>query len=107
MRRTDGATWETVVIRSDGTGDVGIFIGEWAGTHHRQFQLGPGALARLRYLVVTAARSPEPPSWGSSTPTAVYYIFAQRRFLETAQGYVPRRLTGLLGVLNGLIDHND
>jgi hypothetical protein len=34
----------------------------------------------------------------------VYSIFAQRRYLETAQGYVPRRLAGLVGVLNGLID---
>jgi hypothetical protein len=55
MRRTDGATWETVIVRSDGTGDVGVFIGERAGTHHR--------------------------------------------------GHVPRRLAGLVGVLNGLIDH--
>lgn len=104
MRRTDGATWETVIVRSDGTGDVGVFIGEWSGTHHRGFALEPGALSRLRVLVAGAARSPEPPGWGSSTPSAVYSIFAQRRYLETAQGHVPRRLAGLVGVLNGLID---
>jgi hypothetical protein len=39
MRRTDGATWQTVIIRRDGTGDVGIFIGERAGTHHKTFRL--------------------------------------------------------------------
>ena len=59
------------------------------------------ALSRLRVLVARAAREP---GWGSSTPSAVYSIFAQRRYLETAQGHVPRRLAGLVGVLNGLID---
>jgi hypothetical protein len=105
MRRTDGATWETVIVRSDGTGDVGVFIGERAGTHHRDFELAPGALSRLRVLVAGAARGPQAPGWGSSTPSAVYSIFAQHRYLETARGHVPRRLAGLVGVLNGLIDH--
>jgi hypothetical protein len=74
------------------------------GGSGRQTAPLPGALSRLRVLVAGAARSPEPPGWGSSTPSAVYSIFAQRRYLETAQGHVPRRLAGLVGVLNGLID---
>jgi hypothetical protein len=104
MRRVDGATWETVVVRADGTVDVGVFIGEWTGTHHHQFRVAAGQLGRLKRLVVNAARSRQPPGWGSSTPPAVYYIFAGQRFLETAQGYVPRRLTALVGILNGMID---
>src|SRR5579884_109723 len=43
MRRIDGATWQTVVIRTDGTGDVAIFIGEWTGYKHRTFRLSSGA----------------------------------------------------------------
>jgi hypothetical protein len=34
MRGVDGATYETVVIRTDGAGVVGEFIGEWTGGGH-------------------------------------------------------------------------
>jgi hypothetical protein len=103
MRRIDGATWQTVAIRSDGTGDVGIFIGERTGWARRQFQLRPSELAELKHLVAIANRTRSTPSFGS-TPSVEYIIYAPRRVLETAKGYVPRQLASLTGILSGLID---
>jgi hypothetical protein len=95
MRRINGATWQTVVIRTDGTGDVGIFIGEWTGTHHRQFRLGGRELGQLRHLVAIAGHTGQTPAFGSATPSVEYIIFEQRRVFETATGHIPRQLAGL------------
>jgi len=103
MRRVDGATYETVVIRTDGTGDVGQFIGEWTGVVHEQFQVGSRELGQLRHLVAVAARTRRTPAFGTS-PSTEYIIFTRGHVLETAKGEVPRRLAGLTSILSGLID---
>ena len=103
MRRIDGATYETVLIRSDGTGDVGVFIGEWTGIDHWQFRLGSDRLAQLRHLVAIAARVTQTPGFGS-TPSTEYILFTPGHVLETAKGHVPRRLAGLTSTLSQLID---
>lgn len=103
MRQTNGATWQTVVVRTDGTGDDGTFIGEWAGTHHRAFRLGPAALARLDRLVALAKRTPEKPYFGNPPPSIVDVIYVQRHVLQVAPGHTPRRLIPLTDILSGLI----
>jgi hypothetical protein len=103
MRRIDGATWQTVAIRTDGTGDVGIFIGERTGWARRQFRLGARELAELKRLVAIADRTRETPAFGSN-PSTEYIIYAPQRVLETAKGYIPRQLASLTGILSGLID---
>jgi hypothetical protein len=104
MRRTNGATYQTVVIRTDGTGDVGIFIGELTGTHHRQFRLAAAELTRLKRLVGIAARTRRTPDFGAQTPSVEYIVFTRRSVLELAKGRVPENLSGLVDLLSGLID---
>jgi hypothetical protein len=104
MRRIDGATWQTVVIHTDGTGDVGIFIGEWTGFKHKSFRLGSGELARLERLVAVAKRTPEKAYFGLPAPSVVYIIYVQRHILQVGTGHEPRQLTPLTGMLGGLID---
>jgi hypothetical protein len=103
MRRIDGATYETVVIRTDGTGEVGEFIGEWTGVVHQPFQVGSRELGQLKHLVAVAAQTRGTPAFGTS-PSTEYIIFAPGHVLETAKGHVPRRLAGLTAILSGLID---
>jgi len=103
MRRIDGATYETVVIRTDGTGQVGEFIGEWTGVVHQPFQIGSRELGQLRHLVAIAAATQGTPAFGTN-PSTEYIIFARGHVLETAKGSVPRRLAGLTDILSGLID---
>jgi hypothetical protein len=104
MRRVDGATYETVVIRTDGTGDVGVFIGEWTGVVHQRFRVAPRELAQLRQMAKVAARTPESVYFGDPPPSVVYILFDQGHVLQVAKGHVPRRLAGLTGILSGLID---
>jgi hypothetical protein len=103
MRRIDGATYETVVIRTDGTGEVGEFIGEWTGVVHQQFEVGSRELGQLRHLVAIAAQTRHTPAFGTS-PSTEYIIFTPGHVLETAKGHVPRQLAGLTAILSGLID---
>jgi hypothetical protein len=104
MRRVDGATYETVVVRTDGSGDVGIFIGELAGTHHREFRVGADELARLRQLANVAAHTHQALNLGTATPSVLYIIFAKHHVLQAARGHVPRQLAPLTNILSGLID---
>lgn len=104
MRRIDGATWQTVVIHTDGTGDVGIFIGEWTGFKHKRFRLSAGELARLDRLVTVARRTPEKAYYGMPAPSTVYIIYVQRHILQVGKGHEPHQLTPLTGMLGGLID---
>jgi hypothetical protein len=104
MRRINGATYQTVVIRTDGTGDVGIFIGELAGSHHRQFRLASAQLTRLKHLVGTAARTRQTPNFGTQVPSVEYIVFTRQSVLELAKGHVPDNLSGLVDLLSGLID---
>jgi hypothetical protein len=104
MRRIDGATYETVVIRTDGSGDVGIFIGERTGTHHQGFRLEAAELARLKRLAGLAARVRQTPPLGSSTPSVLYIVFVHGHVLQAARGHVPRQLAGLTSILSALID---
>lgn len=104
MRRIDGATWQTVVINTDGTGDVGIFIGEWTGFKHKRFRLSSGELARLDRLVTVARRTPEKAYFGMPAPSTVYIIYVRRHILQVGKGHEPRQLTPLTGMLGGLID---
>jgi len=107
MRRTDGATWETLVIRTDGTGDLGIFIGEWSGTKHHEFRLALDELARLKRLVNAAERVPQLVDAGTSASSVTYVIFAPPRVFLTAKGHVPRQLAPLTATLSGLIDQQE
>jgi hypothetical protein len=103
MRRIDGATYETVVVRTDGTGEVGEFIGEWTGVVHQQLQVGSRELGQLRHLVAIAAQTRDTPAFGTS-PSTEYIIFTRGHVLETAKGHVPRQLAALTAILSGLID---
>ena len=106
MRRTDGATWQTVIIRTDGTADVGIFIGERSGTDHQTFRLPPDELARIEHLVAIADRTPQAAYYGTPAPSVIYTIFAPKRILQVGQGHVPHRLAALTGILSRLIDQH-
>lgn len=105
MRRIDGATWETVVVRTDGTGYVAIFVGEEGGSNtHRSFQLGGRELGQLQHLAAVARQTPERPYFGIPPPSIVYIIYTRRHIIQVGSGHEPRRLTPLTGLLSGLID---
>lgn len=104
MRRIDGATWETVVVRTDGTGYVAIFIGERGGNTHKTFQLGGRELGQLQRLAALASETPEKPYFGTPPPSIVYIIYTRRHTIQVGSGHEPRRLTPLTRLLNGLID---
>ncbi len=104
MRRIDGATWQTVIVRTDGTGDVGTFVGEWAGTKHKGFRLGGRELGQLERLAAVAERTPEKPYFGTPAPSTVWIIYVQRHILQVGTGHEPRQLAPLTGILGGLID---
>ena len=103
MRRIDGATYETVVIHTDGTCEVGEFIGEWTGVDHQPCRLSARALDELRRFVEIAAHTHRTPAFGMN-PSTEYIIFTPGHVLETAKGHVPRQLAGLTGMLSALID---
>jgi hypothetical protein len=104
MRRTNGATWQTVVVRTDGTGYVAIFIGERGGNTHKSFQLGGRELGQLQHLAALANETPEKPYFGTPPPSIVYVIYTRRHIIQVGSGHEPRRLTPLTGLLSGLID---
>jgi hypothetical protein len=105
MRRTNGATWQTVVVRTDGTGYVNIFIGERGGNTHKTFQLGGRELGQLQHLAAIANETPEKPYFGTPVPSIVYIIYTRRHIIQVGSGgHEPHRLTPLTGILNGLID---
>jgi hypothetical protein len=105
MRRIEGLMFETVVVRRDGSGQVGHLIGEISGTHYQSFQLRAVQLARLRRLVAGAGHAAHPLRVvPSSTPTITYLVRTTRWNVEAAAGHVPRPLAGLVGTLSGLID---
>ena len=104
MRRIDGATYETVVIRADGSGDVGVFIGERTGVTHQAFRVSARELSQLRRLAGVAAELPQARYFGTPAPSVVYILFDHGRVLEVAKGHVPRRVAGLTSILSGLID---
>lgn len=103
MRRIDGATYETVVIRTDGTCQVGEFIGEWTGVVHQPCRVSSRELDQLRRFVELAAHTDQTPAFGMN-PSTEYIIFTRGHVLETAEGHVPRELAGLTAMLSGLID---
>ena len=104
MRRIDGATYETVVIRTDGTGEVGEFIGKWTGVAHQQFQVGSRELGQLRHLFATAAQTRQTPALGTSPSTECIIFTGGGHVLETPKGHVPRQLAALTDSLSGLTD---
>ena len=105
MRRTNGATWQTVVVRTDGTGYVAIFVGEEGGSNtHKSFQLGGRELGQLQRLAALANETPEKPYFGNPPPSIVYVIYTGRHIIQVGSGHEPRRLTPLTGLLSGLID---
>jgi hypothetical protein len=106
MRRTNGATWQTVIIRTDGTADVGIFIGEWSGTHHKTFRLPSDELAHIEHLVALAQRVPQAVYYGTPAPSITYTLYVRRHILQVAQGHEPRQVAGLTGILSRLIDQH-
>jgi hypothetical protein len=107
MRRTNGATWQTVVVRTDGTGYVDIFVGEVGGSNtHKSFQLGGRELGQLQRLAALAKQTPEKPYFGNPPPSIVYVIYTGRHIIQVGSGagHEPRRLAPLTGLLSGLID---
>jgi hypothetical protein len=104
MRRTNGATWQTVVVRTDGTGYVSIFVGELGGNTHKSFQLGGRELGQLQHLAAIANETPEKVYFGTPTPSTVYIIYVRHHILQVGTGHEPHQLTPLTGILNGLID---
>jgi hypothetical protein len=105
MRRTNGATWQTVVVRTDGTGYVAIFVGEEGGSNtHKSFQLGGREMGQLEHLAAIANETPEKPYFGTPAPSVVYIIYTRRHIIQVGSGHEPHRLTPLTGILNGLID---
>lgn len=106
MRRTNGATWQTVVVRTDGTGYVNIFIGERGGNTHKSFQLGGRELGQLQHLAAIVNETPEKPYFGTPAPSIVYIIYTRRHTIQVGSGagHEPSNLTPLTGILNGLID---
>lgn len=104
VRRTDGATWQTVVVRTDGTGYVAIFIGERGGNTHRDFQLGGRELGQLQHLAAIANQTPEKPYFGTPAPSIVYIIYTRRHTIQVGSGHEPHDLTPLTGIVDGLID---
>jgi len=104
MRRTNGATWQTVVVRTDGTGYVAIFIGERGGNTHKSFQLGGRELGQLEHLAAIARETPEKPYFGTPAPSTVYIIYVRRHTIQVGTGHEPHQLTPLTGILSGLID---
>jgi hypothetical protein len=104
MRRTNGATWQTVVVRTDGTGYVAIFIGEQGGNTHKNFELGGRELGQLEHLAAIANQTPEKPYFGTPAPSTVYIIYTRRHIIQVGTGHEPHQLTPLTGILDGLID---
>lgn len=104
MRRTNGATWQTVVVRTDGTGYVAIFVGEQGGNTHKSFQLGGRELGQLEHLAAVARQTPEKAYFGTPAPSVVYIIYVRRHIIQVGTGHEPRQLTPLTGILDGLID---
>lgn len=104
IRRTNGATWQTVVVRTDGTGYVAIFIGERGGNTHKNFQLGGRELGQLQHLAAIANETPEKPYFGTPAPSVVYIIYVRRRTLQVGTGHEPHQLTPLTRIVDGLID---
>jgi hypothetical protein len=104
MRRTNGATWQTVVVRTDGSGYVAIFIGELSGSTHKTFQLGGRELGQLQHLAAIAGETPEKAYFGTPAPSTVYIIYVRHHTLQVGTGHEPYRLTPLTGLLSGLID---
>lgn len=103
MRRINGATYQTVVIDTDGVCEVGEFIGEWTGVVHQPCRVSARELDELRRFVEIAAHTHGTPAFGTN-PSTEYIIFMPGHVLETAEGHVPRQLAGLTRVLSGLID---
>jgi hypothetical protein len=104
MRRTNGATWQTVVVRTDGTGYVAIFVGELGGNTHKTFQLGGRELGQLQHLAAIARETPEKAYFGTPTPSVVYIIYVRHHTIQVGTGHEPHRLAPLTGLLSGLID---
>ncbi len=104
MRRTNGATWQTVVVRTDGTGYVAIFIGERGGNTHKSFRLGGRELGQLQRLAAVAQQTPEKVYFGTPAPSTVYIIYVKRHIVQVGSGHEPRQLAPLTGILGGLID---
>ena len=104
VRRTNGATWQTVVVRTDGTGYVAIFIGEQGGNTHKNFELGGRELGQLEHLAAIANQTPEKPYFGTPAPSTVYIIYTRRHIIQVGTGHEPHQLTPLTGILDGLID---
>lgn len=103
MRRINGATWQDVVVRTDGTGYVAIFIGERGGNTHKSFQLGGRELGQLQHLAAVAKRTPEKAYFGTPAPSTVYIIYVPQHTLQVGTGHEPHQLTPLTRILSGLI----
>jgi hypothetical protein len=121
MRQVQGMTWQTVTVRANGHGAVGMFIGEVTGVKYAPFTLSPAALARLRREIAAARSLPRdiyltPPESAEPFVREEQYVLALGpRSLVTDRSDTPARMRPLVRHLLRLIvqglpnvrDHRD
>jgi hypothetical protein len=121
MRQVQGQTWQTVTVRADGHGAVGMFIGEVTGVKYAPFTLSRPALAQLRREIAAARSLPHSVYLTPSTSAEPFvrdeqYILALGpRSLVTDKTDTPARMRPLVKDLLALIvqglpnlsDHRD
>jgi len=93
--------WQTVWVKSDGSGVLTTLIGEQVGARQRPFRLPAGQAGLLRRLV-TAARGVPPPR--HTDPKATLYTLAiSGKPSENVQGAMAAPLAALVNFLSGLM----
>jgi hypothetical protein len=111
MRQVNGQIFQTVSVAPDGSGRVGVFIGEVTSIRYHAFTLDARSMTRLRRLV-SATRSLRRQVFLSASASAnpfvvdtEYILAIGTRSLVTDSSHAPRRLEALVVDLTGLIDH--
>lgn len=92
--------WQTVWVKSDGSGVLTTLIGEQVGARQRPFTLPPGQAALLRRLVA-AARGVAPPRHPDVKAT-LYTLTISGERSENVQGAMAKPLAALVSFLSGL-----
>jgi hypothetical protein len=111
MHRLNGQIFETVAVQQDGSGEVGLFIGEVTSIRYHAFTLDPGRMATLRRLVSdthSLRRQIYLSTSVTSRPFVVdteYIIAIGPRSLVTDSSHAPRALKKLAAYLSALINH--
>jgi hypothetical protein len=104
MRRIEGLLFQTIVVRRDGSGEIGKLVGEINGVQFRPFRLARGQLAYLKRLLTQAAHANHAPALGPANVSLSYIVSTKGWTLRASAGHVRPQLAGLVGLLSGLID---